>query len=125
MSICAASENAIEVVVAENAIKVVTENDIKVVTENDIEAVYEIAIELVTDNDIETVSENDIEVVSEIEVASESAINVIPHNSIEWMKPKKIKKLRKLFPARKTQKVIGIGYDSKYILNNHFKGRKS
>ena len=140
MSSCAASENAIEVVVTENdiepvteyVIEVVTENDTKVVTENDIEPITENANEVVTendtetvhDNDIKTVFENDIEIVSEIEneVSSETAINVIPGNSIKWMKPHKRKKLRKLLPARKTQKVIGISYDSKYILN---KGRKN
>ena len=91
------------------------DNAIEAVTENDIETVTEIAIEEVTENDIETETEHDIKVVVEIEnvVASEISINFIPDNSIEWMKPKKRKKLRKLLPARKPQKVIGISYDSK------------
>ena len=103
MSIFAASENAIEVVI--------TENDIEVVTENDNEELSEIEIEVASE--------------TAVNVIPETAINVIPENSIEWMKPKKRKKLRKLLPARKPQKVIGISYDSKYILNNHCTGRKN
>ena len=135
MSVCAVSENAVEVLVTENATEVVTENSIEVgtenaieeVTDNAIETVTENAIEVVTDNAIDTITENVIEVVSEIEieVASENVINAIPDNSIEWMKPKKRKILRKLLPARKPQNLVGISYDSKYILNHHFKGRKS